>query len=311
MIEQKLVKSIKALIKQEKPELLQFTQVPYKSPSTYSNWSSEVLVFLAKSFDPYSRIDKVSNYAVYVACSLLDYNFPTYYVSQELALALWNTSSEFQVSELNIALPAVMFMIPHNTIFTPDGDSLSTVGIASSRKSERLRRVYENSGDCLIGASGFLKEDIDQSYWYGFHNESCALGNPVEDSYKEYSLNHLGELTNLEQENEVTFLNKFRAFCFNLMFVLEKRPELITEEANQPKGFGTQQKTNRFKNPIWLGKDYRIKYISETESNDASMGKGRPKSTHFRKGHFRKQKWGKNREKEKLIWIDPVMVNIE
>ncbi|MFW6359392.1 MAG: hypothetical protein ACOC0N_09315 [Chroococcales cyanobacterium] len=311
MIEQKVVKIIKELIKQEKPELLQLTKVPYQSPSYYSNWSSEVLAFLAKSFDPYSPIDKVSNYAIYVACSLVDYYFPTYYVSRELALALWNTRSELHASELNMALPAVMFMIPYNTIFTPDGDSLSTVGIASSRKSERLRQVYEKSGDCLIGASGFLKDELTNSYWYGFHNKSCALGNPVEDSYKEYSLNHLGELTNLEQENEVTFLNKFRAFCFNLMFVLEKRPELITEEVNQPKGFGTQQKTNKFKTPVWLGKEYRIKYISETQSNDTSTGKGSPKCTHFRKGHFRRQKWGKNREKEKLIWIDPVMVNIE
>jgi len=128
---------------------------------------------------------------------------------------------------------------------------------------------------------------------------------------KSSHLKNLQELTNLEQENEITFLNKFRAFCFNLMFILEKRPELITEEVNQPQGFGTQQKTNRFKNPIWLGKEYRIKYISETQSTETNAGNCRPKSTHFRKGHFRKQKWGKNQEKEKLIWIDPVMVNVE
>lgn len=311
MIEKKVVKILKKLIKDEQPELLQLIKNPYQSPSHYSNWSSEVLTFLAKSFDPYSRTDKVSNYASYVSCSLIDYCFPTYYVSQELALALWNTNSELHARELNIALPAVMFMIPHYTIFTPDGDSLSTVGIASSRKSERLKQLYETSGDCLIGASGFLKEEITNSYWYGIHNESCALGNSVEDLYHEYSFDGLGSLKYLDQENEINFLNKFRAFCFNLMLILEKRPELITEEINQPKGFGTPPKTKNFKNPIWLGKDYRIQYVSNAQSDDTATGKGSSKSTHFRKGHLRRQKWGKNREKEKVIWIDPVIVNVE
>jgi len=311
MIEKKVVKILKKLIQAEQPELLQLIKTPYQSPSHYSNWSSEVLTFLAKSFDPYSRTDKVSNYAIYVCCSLIDYYFPTYYVSQELALALWNTNSELHARDLNIALPAVMFMIPHQTIFTPDGDSLSTVGIASSRKSERLKQVYNKSGDCLIGASGFIKEEFASSYWYGFHNESCALGNPVEDSYTEYSFDGLRSLKYLDQESEITFLNKFRAFCFNLMFVLEKRPELITEEVNQPKGFGTPSKNKNLKSPIWLGRDYRIQYVSKAQADDASTRKGNPKSTHFRKGHFRRQKWGKNREKEKVIWIDPVIVNVE
>jgi len=60
-----------------------------------------------------------------------------------------------------------------------------------------------------------------------------------------------------------------------------------------------------------LGKDYRFQYVSKAQSDDTATGKGNPKSTHFRKGHLRRQKWGKNREKEKVIRIDPVIVNVE
>lgn len=60
------------------------------------------------------------------------------------------------------------------------------------------------------------------------------------------------------------------------MFVLEKHPELITEEIIQPKGFGIPSKAKNFKNPIWLGRDYRIQYVSKAQSDDTTTGKGSP-----------------------------------
>lgn len=278
---------------------------PYRSPKNYGSWQDEIAVYYLKSFDPYSK-DKISNYAINVSKSLINYNFPTYYVSRELTLALWNTLSDLKVEDLTIAKPTAQFMFPYETIITPENHSLTSVGIASTRKCENLKYIYDCYGDGLIGASGFITNNLDNSYWYGTFNKKAQIPE-TEQSYEEYLLENDMIPVYMEDETEKSFMNKFRSFIFNLMFILEKRPELITEERIKQKGFGNNKKTSNYRNPIWVGKDYKIqyKYVDKKESEKD----GKPKSPHFRKGHLRRQRFGKNREEVKIIWVDPVIVN--
>ena len=307
MIDKSVAEEIKRLVRYENKSLLDILEKPYKSPKNYPKWEYEVLSFLGKSFDPYTK-DKVNNYAINVANCLIDVDFPTYYVSKELAISLWNTNSSLHTKDLNIAQPSVLFIFPFNCIKTPENDDLTSIGIVSTKKNSSLQELYNYHGNGLLASSLFLRNKNHKTWYiYGIHNTSSFNQGLAQDNYQEYFIDNFGIPVQIEDENETKFLDKFRSFCFNLMFILEKRPELIEEVKIQPKGFGNTNKKD-FRNPIWLGKDYKIKYVYE-KSNLQEERKGNPKKVHFRKGYYRRQKYGKDLQKEKIIFIDPVIVN--
>ena len=301
MIEKTIRKQLKRDFK-DRINLNKFGK-PYYSPSNYSNWRGEILVYAIKSFDPYTE-DKISNHAISVSQSLVKYNFPTYYVSRDLTVALWNTISKLKAQDLNIASPAVNFMLPTNTIISPEGDFLTSLGVASPRKCKNLKYIYDTYGDGLMGCAGFVKNKFKNSYWYSSFQAKADI--PENEAVFEEYMSDSTEPFYMENPKEKEFSNKFRHFIFNLMCILESKPFLISQDIDHPKtrGFGCNSKESEYRSPIWLGKSYKV------ESKTTTLYKeGKLKSPHFRKGHLRKQRFGKNREETKIIWVNPVMVN--
>lgn len=307
MISKDLAKGFKDYLKPKHPDLY---KKPYKSPKRFSNWEDEISTFLAKTYDPFTQ-DRISNFSIYTSLALTEYKFPTYYVGRDLAIALWNSSSSLDISDLNIVCPAVLFMIEKDLIITPDGHSLTSIGIASSKHCKAIERSYKVNGEGLFGSSAFIADE--SQYWYGIHNKSS---NDKEHPYESYPVGFDKDhrLKILEDQTETEFLNSFRSFSFNLMFILGQRPDLIEQEiVGKNKGFGNN--SSSYRNPIYLGKKYRIKYVSKKNKDltqkEKERTKGSPKITHFRKGHIRTQRYGKNLEKKKTIFIDPVIVNLK
>lgn len=131
MIIKSVFEETKKLVKSEKKDLLKILDKPYKSPKNFPKWEHEVLSFLGKSFDDFTE-DKISNYCVNVANCLIDFDFPTYYVSRELTTALWNTISSIECKDLNIAQPSSLFIFPFDCIKSPEGHDLTSVGVIST-----------------------------------------------------------------------------------------------------------------------------------------------------------------------------------
>ncbi len=252
---------IKKGIKEDNPKLLKLIEKPYRSPKGYEKWENEVLAYMAKSFDPYNN-DRVSNYSINVSNSLINHKFPTYYVSQELTIALWNTLCNLKAEDLNIAQPSALFMLPNNLIKTPDGDPLTSIAVVSTRKNKLSRWLYETYGDGLLATSPIVILSENRTYWYAIHNRSAEnTGDHPQDDYEEYLLHNNGLPQELNNEDEVKFLDKYRSLVFNLMFILETKPELIYRETSGL-GFGSEKQI-KFRNPIWLGKDYKIQYLKQ------------------------------------------------
>lgn len=285
---------------------------PYKSPRDYSRWKDEVLTYYLKSFDPFTW-DKVSNYCVSVGKSLNEYKYPTYYVGKDLAISLWNTSSHLEIKDLEIASPAALFMLPKETIKTPQGDSLTSVGLASPRAGKNcsvLQEIFDTFGDGLMGCTGFVKNKIEESYWYGSFNPSSFIAEDKE-VYEEYLIQNPSKPYIVTNPTEKIFMRHFRYFMFNLMYILEHKDEYFEEIqmlTTSGKGFGyssNKSQESKYRSPIWLGKNYRINQVKSKKSPKNTSSK----SPHFRKGHLRKQKYGKGKQKTKIVWIKPLFVN--
>lgn len=300
-IKRELIKEFNLL-----PKIKKFGK-PFKSPKNYAKWEDEVLTYYLKSFDPFSR-DKVSNYCINVSLSLSQYKYPTYYVGKDLAIALWNTTSNLNISDLNVASPAALFMLPYETILTPEGDSLTSVSLTSPKQSSVLQEIYHHFGDGLMGCCGFIKNQIEKSYWYGSFNPSSFISQE-EEKYEEFLLENQLIPQLVTNPTEKIFMRRFRTFMFNLMYALENNPELFSEQSSttiKNKGFGYNSlNETKYRTPIWLGKHYKIRRKSSSGKQYST------KSPHFRKGHLRKQKYGKNKTKEKIVWIKPVLVNTD
>lgn len=96
-------------------------------------------------------------------------------------------------------------------------------------------------------------------------------------------------------------LHEITQIVFNILFVMNARPEYVERGAKQ----GIHKKNH---SEIWtpnvIGAKYQIKTV---KSKDAEPS-GFHKRIHWRRGHYRLQKYGVGLTQEKRIWIEPVLV---
>jgi hypothetical protein len=119
--------------------------------------------------------------------------------------------------------------------------------------------------------------------------------------------------TNLEPSKAVS-AKAFEAYSFAIMLLFycnssqyrsEDRPEysLLSKEAEAKKNPAKKRSLQQRASSKF---DYIL--ISPAASHTNSQGAGGERSPHFRRGHFRMQKWGPRLSMEKMIFIEPCFV---
>lgn len=101
--------------------------------------------------------------------------------------------------------------------------------------------------------------------------------------------------------SESAFLQQCRALVFSALLAIEARPALVTEGKRVAAG-------KRSHREIWtpnvIGREYRIAREGSGAGTHASP------RLHWRRGHFREQRFGPGRAETRRIWIDPMLVGM-
>jgi hypothetical protein len=108
------------------------------------------------------------------------------------------------------------------------------------------------------------------------------------------------------EKEEVELSAKVNSFAVSLLMAMTARPELVENGGMIRK---RSEKKGRVKPELWhpnvVGRAYRIIRSPGTEA----QGTHASPRMHWRRGHFRHQKFGLGWAQTKVIWIEPVLVN--
>ena len=105
-------------------------------------------------------------------------------------------------------------------------------------------------------------------------------------------------------------------FVINLLCLMTQQPDIISVEkssskyvATTNKGFASQ-KMNNVPNVHWLGADFttRVQYSKKINTDLSEISRGKPKRSHWRRGHWHTISQGPGRLQKKLRWFQPVFI---
>ena len=257
---------------------------------------------------------------------------PAYYITDSLAHSLFNTDipndHNFikQVTSLDI-LP--MLSVVFSNDFDLGEDVCSNICRLSITKEEKQLSIQVFSGKKM------------GQVCYAFHIPFVENGYDQLSAAKEDFLeNNIGERiifrsiamelwSNGEVEEKriklaeecvrdffIETLPKIYKFVINLLCLMTQQPDIISVQrstskyvATTNKGFSSQR-MNNVPNVHWLGADFvtKVQYSDEGKSPSFEITRGKPKKSHWRRGHWHTISQGPGRLQKKLRWFQPVFI---
>ena len=272
-----------------------------------------------------------------------EFEVSNFYITDDLAHSLFNTDtptdSNFIKNALNLdVLPKI------NIIFSNDFklnsrdnwffEALHSIELRQVKDQGVDVSVYINKGtgsvsqsfripltknDCcqLCETQKFYDENNRGAYNYAV-NMSLYLNpeNRSDQDTNEY-IKERGEGTsNLVNTFRKTALPDIYTFAVNLFCLMTQQPDIISVKksaskyvATTNKGFASQ-KMNNVPNVHWLGADFttRFQYSKKINTDLSDVNRGKPKRSHWRRGHWHTISQGPGRLQKKLRWFQPVFI---
>lgn len=110
-------------------------------------------------------------------------------------------------------------------------------------------------------------------------------------------------------------MNNCYQFVVNLLCLMTQEPEIITVQSPPSKytatkavGFGSE-KVNNVPNVHWLGENFTTRVVDSTAaSEDTERTRGKPKKSHWRRGHWHTVLQGPGRTQKQLKWFRPTFI---
>ena len=110
-------------------------------------------------------------------------------------------------------------------------------------------------------------------------------------------------------------MNNCYQFVINLLCLMTQEPEIITVQSPPSKytatkavGFGSER-VNNVPNVHWLGEYFTTRVVDSTAaSEDTERTRGKPKKSHWRRGHWHTVLQGPGRTQKQLKWFRPTFI---
>lgn len=207
---------------------------------------------------------------------------PIFFVSSGILEAAINSQIAFEVDWLNMPFPfdSFSFVLPRTVSYTFNGTPIVAFSLCKVTDLNNKTNIFNENTPCLVVSAitsdgQYTCTRLTVPFQPGAHpwmNEKDTGGGSTEP------LLHL---------------------VFNLIFAMAARPEYI--ETGRKIGF--HRKSN---SEIWTPNIIGRKYAVKTSA--AAYGTGIKKRLHWRRGHFRQQRYGKNNAETKIIWLEPALI---
>ncbi len=254
-------------------------------------------------------------------------SLPTYYITDDLADSLIQTETP-KKNDLDLEV------LPELTIvFSKKFSKLNTVRIHTEANEiiVRVDYMYEKAVVPFEYSIPITQKDSD-----------CCVLCDARETFKRYQCKNLFKLSTVgyfhkkpqdtwkedEMLRDLVDVKKVDAcmqdfvidkmpisfnFVINLLHLLQQEPDIISVQKSTSKyastssrGFGSV-KVNNVPNTHWLGEGFttRVSYANNTDPEDP---KGKPKRSHWRRGHWHTILQGPGRKQKTMKWFKPTFI---
>jgi len=256
---------------------------------------------------------------------------PNYYITDSLAQSLFNTDTpdDFDLIKQTMSLDVLpLITVVFSNEFDLGDDVCANVKRLSILKKDTGISVQVHSGKqmSLVQYDLFIpmvKHDCCQLCATQQYFSENNLGDRIFYRALAYGLfnDHVTEEANETMEQCVIAfqketLPKMYKFVINLLCLMTQEPEIISVQKSSTKYVSTNnkgfasQKINNVPNVHWLGADFttRVQYSKKINTDPSDITRGKPKRSHWRRGHWHTISQGPGRLQKKLRWFQPVFI---
>jgi hypothetical protein len=246
------------------------------------------------------------------------YQMPTYFVSEALCEALLRTDAPGDVlfSDILWPLPVMMLVLPQQ--FSVDyfgspvpflliGQVEQGISIESPLKiyDQSLRPVTIGTGEnffCCV----MTKWENDFPMHYDARSPMSRHVKDLMTSGEEiFTTSCPPEMS--DKQEDIRTVQKMTNLAVNLLLAMTSDNELVTKERmlRPTKSKNGVVVRRALWKPNFIGEHYQVHY-----EHDAPQGSHRSPHAHWRRGHWRNQRFGPKNSLSRTVWIAPVFVGI-
>lgn len=260
---------------------------------------------------------------ILLASKLVERQVPTYFIMPEYLEAVMATDppGDMTLENIHWPMPAMLFCLPDGFTMKYCGlnspfISVAHVMMGDHPMTEEGRKVFKainlNMAICLENEKFLMhypvfiddKPPVDYTGTY-------AVKRPISEMYdttlEVVTASKDEEVEEKVRKQEAQWNRAMNRLGIKLLLAVTARPQLIE--------VGAQARPERIKrgfvvkealwHPNVIGRGYRIKRDPDYQP----IGTHASPVMHWRKGHWRTQKYGPGWSKLKVIWIEPMLVN--
>jgi len=254
---------------------------------------------------------------------LLDYQVPTYFVTEDLLndLALTEPPKDLRLNdEFKWPMPAMTFMLPKDFARRYCGVEVLNLTVARFEPEERMKSCFTTD----LGPAEevripgpfprfcFHSEVLDRTGLMSAYSQSQPMDGRTLGELLGEEMRYYGQFIDkmvgpqpgffdAEKDGEVT--DKLISIALKIMLVMSARPGLVTEgSCSRP----ARQKKGKEREALWSPSIIGASYVSHIRAPQG--GTHESPRIHWRKGHMRNQAHGPGRADHKIIWIQPMLV---
>ena len=272
---------------------------------------------------------------------------PTYYITDDLANSLIQTEPPKHM-ELNLeVLPSIEVTFSkkfdkYHTINMSQNSAGITVNVYYRRDVPgsgldipmKFFIPFKGNGHCMFcdTREHFHKHLLEYNYFQVMKSSHMIARDHVDALNDKFvgtgvaSLSNKGEvkfrIPVIEHKQAEEIINEFiedlnrpYRFVINLLCLMTQQPEIITVQSptsnyttTSNKGFGSER-VNNVPNVHWLGEYFTTRVVDSTPaSEDTERTRGKPKKSHWRRGHWHTVLQGPGRTQKQLKWFRPTFI---
>lgn len=260
-----------------------------------------------------------------VCVSLIEKGVPTYFVSQKILHSLLNTDlpKDFSLEDMPWPMDVMLFALPDGILSGPHGDIklLAVCKIEAGKVSQFASDLWEN--DVLKSWYDFVpisNDDGDKVAIMGLseNGKMFSWQRKLDGKEIRFSVDselEIVDMADTEARKKSCFIqnngeeqftsSNLPKTAFQIILAMLACPEMIEGGIlERPEKTHKGKHQHALWRPNFFGKSYR--HYEVVGPNDEPS---RSHRAHWRRGHFRHQRFGAGRVGIKVIWIRPIFVN--
>ena len=267
------------------------------SPYGYYPWRQLAKEIFAEHFDDSRKDHLLLSKTPSVIANKAFLNAPVYFLTDELCKAFMKTEfTKIKIEERPKVIAPYFILMQSTNI-----NNINYSFIDQSEKKVDVSMSFSYQCDKTKNRGTYFNTFFN---WAEFQNDS-------EELITNFKINK----NNKEQTRLMNTIFNQKSILVNFILLLNTQPDILTEEYipnSTLQGKKSFKPSNQESKSLitWIGKDFTQRIIKTKPKTDEILEKktGKPKRSHWRRGHWHTILQGPKRKQRKMKWFQPAFI---